>query len=121
MSRDRLRLLHIRDAIDRIRSYASNDSQFFDDSLVQDAVIRNLEVIGEAVRSLAAETTDRRPDLPWAQIAAMRNRLIHGYFTVDLQLVWDVVAHDLEPLRNAVTDLLAEDKESQTDLGKERS
>jgi uncharacterized protein with HEPN domain len=83
---------------------------FVSDARTQDAVIRNLEVIGEAVKSLSRETKERRPEIPWSMIGGMRDHLIHGYFNVDLSLVWDVVARELEPLADVVV-LLQEDDE----------
>lgn len=84
-------LRHIRDAIARIGKYtAQGRNAFFDDSMVQDAVIRNLEVIGEAVRSLPPELKRRHPEIPWRSITALRNVLIHEYFGVDLEIVWRV-------------------------------
>lgn len=106
MSRDRVRLLHIRDAIQRIHSYASDRDTFLTQPLIQDAVIRNLEVIGEAVKALDPEIRMLHTEIPWSDIAAMRDRLIHGYFAVDLNLVWDVVAEHLGPLDVAVESLL---------------
>ena len=106
MSGDRLRLLHIRDAIARIRSYITTRDGFLGDVRTQDAVVRNLEVIGEAVKALSSQTRDSTPDVRWSSIAAMRDRLIHGYFSVDLDLVWDVLEHDLGALERTVTLLL---------------
>ncbi|MDP9194017.1 MAG: DUF86 domain-containing protein [Acidobacteriota bacterium] len=106
MSRDRARLLHIRDAIQRIRSYVTDRDSFLTQPLIQDAVIRNLEVIGEAVKVLGPEIRMQRTEIPWSDIAAMRDRLIHGYFAVDLDLVWDVVADRLGSLEAAVESLL---------------
>lgn len=106
MSRDRIRLLHIRDAIARIRSFVTTKEAFVNDLRTQDAVIRNLEVIGEAVKSLGRETRERWAEIPWSTIGGMRDHLIHGYFNVDLDLVWDVVARDLDPLARAVDTLL---------------
>jgi hypothetical protein len=63
--------------------------------MVQDAVVRNLEIIGEAVKHVTAHTRAKRPDVPWSAIAGMRDRLIHDYFRVDLNIAWDVVANDL--------------------------
>jgi uncharacterized protein with HEPN domain len=106
LSRDRVRLLHIRDAIQRIHSYVSDRESFLTQPVIQDAVIRNLEVIGEAVKVLGPEIRMRRAEIPWSDIAAMRDRLIHGYFAVDLDLVWDVVAERLGSLEAAVETLL---------------
>lgn len=111
MSRDRLRLLHIRDAIGRIRSFITDRETFLAQAVIQDAVIRNLEVIGEAAKALSAEARAQQSEIPWTDIAAMRDRLIHGYFTVDLELVWDVVANHLGELDAAVKHLLESDRE----------
>lgn len=109
MSRDALRLLHIRDAIRRIRSYVANRNQL-DEPLVQDAVIRNLEIIGEAVKALSDDTRDAESRIPWSSIAGMRDRLVHHYFSVDLDLVWDVITTHLGPLDAAAEDLLKREK-----------
>ena len=89
--RDKDYLEHILDAIARIRRYLASkeESEFMTDALIQDAVIRNLEVIGEAVTKLSAELKEKHSDIPWSDIAGMRNRLIHGYISVNLLIVWD--------------------------------
>jgi len=106
VSSDRLRLLHIRDAIARIRGYITTHDAFLGDVRTQDAVVRNLEVIGEAVKALSNRTRDSAPAVRWSSIAGMRDRLIHGYFSVDLDLVWDVLERDLGDLEQAVTVLI---------------
>jgi uncharacterized protein with HEPN domain len=78
------------------------------DRMRQDAVIRKMEIIGEAVKRLSDATKQRRPEIPWRQIAGMRDRLTHGYFGVDLGLVWMVVARDLKALEAAVAALLSD-------------
>lgn len=106
---ERLYLSDARDAIDRVLAYTSGDRErFFNDAMVQDAVVRNLEIIGEAVKHLTPETRAKRADIPWTAVAGMRDRLIHDYFRVDLNIAWDVVAKDLAPLRDALTVLLAD-------------
>lgn len=74
----------------------------------QDALIRKLEVIGEAVKNLSESAKQRRPEIPWRQIAGMRDRLTHDYFGVDLTLVWISVEKDLPNLKATVEQLLAE-------------
>jgi uncharacterized protein with HEPN domain len=105
VKRDHVRLLHIRDAILRIQNYASARADL-DEPLIQDAVIRNLEVIGEAVKALSADVRQKHSAIPWADIAGMRDRLIHHYFSVDLDLVWDVVETRLHDLEAVVAELL---------------
>ena len=73
----------------------------------QDAVIRKLEIVGEAVKRISETTRARRPEIPWKQIAGMRDRLTHHYVGVDLGLVWRVVERDLQPLNIAVDELLS--------------
>jgi uncharacterized protein with HEPN domain len=103
----RLYLSHIREAIADIRTYAAAGEQAFrTDRMRQDAIIRKLEVIGEAVKQLSDETRREQPAIPWRQIAGMRDHLTHAYFGVDLGLVWRVIERDLEPLEGAVDALL---------------
>lgn len=93
-------LQHAIEAIDAITSYTTDGEQaFFSDAKTQDAVIRNIEVIGQAAKGISEQTRAREPDVPWRQIAGMRDKLIHEYFGVDLALVWDVVSRDLPDLR----------------------
>ena len=102
-------LRHIRDAIARIEKYtAQGRTAFFDDTMVQDAVIRNLEVIGEAVRNLPPDLRRRYPEIPWRSITALRNVLIHEYFGVDLEIVWRVVQRRIPALKRHVGAMLAD-------------
>jgi uncharacterized protein with HEPN domain len=105
---DRVYLLHVQDAIRRIQSYVTGGRQEFrSDTKTQDAVVRNLEVIGEAVKQLSQATRDAHPTVPWKQIAGMRDKMIHEYFGVNLDLVWDAVVRDLPKLLAEVDAILA--------------
>lgn len=100
---------HIRDAIARIETYTAQGREaFFANTMVQDAVIRNLEVIGEAVRSLPPDLRRRHPEIPWRSITALRNVLIHEYFGVDLEIVWRVVQRRLPALKRHIDAMLAD-------------
>jgi uncharacterized protein with HEPN domain len=97
---ERVYLLHAIDAIDAIMAYTVDGREaFFSDGKTQDAVIRNIEIIGQAVKGVSDGTRALEPAIPWRQIAGMRDKLIHEYFGVDLSLVWDVVEHELPVLR----------------------
>lgn len=80
---------------------------FLSDRMRQDAIIRKLEIIGEAAKRLSEATRAQRPEIPWKQIAGMRDPLTHAYFGVALSLVWRVVERDLRALETAVAVLLA--------------
>ena len=102
-------LRHILDAIARIESYSSGGrGAFLAQPLIQDAVLRNLEVIGEAVKGLSPAVRSETPEVPWAQIAGMRDVLIHEYFGVNLETVWNAVERRLHELKAAAERLLAQ-------------
>jgi uncharacterized protein with HEPN domain len=96
---DRERLLDILEAVERIEVQAARGhATFVDDELAQTAVVRWVEIIGEAARGLTDELRQAHPEVPWRQIVAMRNVLIHGYFDIDVDLVWSVAQNDLPKL-----------------------
>ena len=109
MHRDhRLYLDDILEAIDRIREYVRgmNISDFSSDRKTQDAVIRNLEVVGEASRNLSDELKAQVTEIEWSKIIGFRNILAHEYFGVSIPIVWDIVEKKLDPLRAACIKLL---------------
>jgi uncharacterized protein with HEPN domain len=108
MSRDsRLRLLDILDAIDRIASYVAEMSyeEFLTDWKTQDAVTRNIEIIGEAARCLPDDFKESHPDIPWGEIVGMRNVVVHEYFGILPDVVWDVIQNELPALRAQIAAL----------------
>ncbi len=98
---------HILEAADKVLQYTKNMNrdQFYSDTLTQDAVIRNIEIIGEAANNLLEADPGiaaRHPLIPFAQIYGMRNRVAHGYFAVSLAMVWDSVEEDIPELRKKI-------------------
>jgi uncharacterized protein with HEPN domain len=110
VKRDRPYLQHIIDSIDSIREYTRDGRDaFMRDAKTQDAVIRNFEIIGEAPERLSPETKALRPDIAWREVAGLRDMLIHNYMGINIKRVWGVVEHRLQPLREAVMELLGQD------------
>ena len=85
-----------------------NYPQFEDDFRINYAVVRALEIIGEAVKRLPEDLYQRYPKLPWRGMAGMRDRIIHGYDNVDLQIVWDVVKRDIPQIKPKIEQILAD-------------
>ncbi|MEO8718776.1 MAG: DUF86 domain-containing protein [Burkholderiales bacterium] len=116
---------HMLQAIRRIGRYAGgmDEAAFLKDELVQDAVIRNIEVVGEAARNIERVHPDfsaQHPDVPWGDIYLMRNRVSHGYFSVDLEIIWKTVKRDFPELERQIARLLsrvADRDESEADSG----
>lgn len=103
-----LYLEDILDAIRKIREYVAeiNYEDFCGDEKTVDAVIRNLEVIGEAAKNLPQNMKDLHPEIEWRKITAIRNIVVHQYFGVDNFIIWDVISTKLGSLYDAATDLL---------------
>ena len=83
---------------------------FLRDPILQRAVVRSLEIIGEAVKNTPHELQERYPDVEWRKMAATRNRLIHGYFSVDFELVWDIVLNKIPTLQQQVEHILSQEE-----------
>lgn len=105
MKRDPLVFVsHILECIEIIERYVRNTkkSSFMKSVQKQDAVIRRIEIIGEATEHLSKEIKDRYPGIPWQRIAGMRDMLIHEYFGVDLELTWNVAKKDIPRLKKQI-------------------
>jgi len=100
----------ILESISDIRTFIANMSyeEFIRDKKTINAVIRSLEVIGEAVKKIPQEVRQKHPDLPWKAIAGTRDKLIHEYFGIDLQILWKTIQSDLSPLEKAIMELRLE-------------
>ncbi|NPV51040.1 MAG: DUF86 domain-containing protein [Candidatus Methanofastidiosum sp.] len=106
----RIFLLHILDSIVLIEEYMKNKSkEDFKDSLsLQDMTIRRLEIIGEAIKNLPQEFKDNYTQVPWKKISGLRDKLIHEYFGIDIDLVWTIIVRDLPELKQNIEDILEE-------------
>lgn len=79
---------------------------FRQNNMLQDAVVRNLEIIGEAVRKLPEDFLEKHPDLPWREIAALRNILAHAYFGLDLEIIWTLAIEETPSLSNQIRSII---------------
>lgn len=102
------RLRDVQEAILQILKYTSQGSDsFYQDELVQTWVIHHLEIVGEAVRTIPQDFRNLHPEIPWKQMNAMRNILVHLYFEINLDRVWAVVERDLPDLKSSIDVILA--------------
>lgn len=101
---DKIYLKHILDSIRFIQKYCKGIeiAGFCDDEILQSAVVRQLEVIGEAARMISNTTKDKLPGIKWIKIVGMRNKLIHEYFGVDLNIVWSTLQEELPKLKKEI-------------------
>jgi uncharacterized protein with HEPN domain len=106
---DGLYIRHMLECIERIEEYTASGYVVFEfDTMMQDAVMRNLEVMGEAAKQVSQATRDQHPDIPWRRIAGMRDVLIHDYMGVDIDEVWNVVENNLAELKAQLLQILGQ-------------
>ena len=101
-------LKHIQDALEKIEEFiiGINKKEFFENDLVQSAVIRKLEIVGEDSNKVSQEFRNKHDNFPWSQMVGMRNKLIHDYFGVDLEIVLETIKKDVPKLKTKVDKLL---------------
>jgi uncharacterized protein with HEPN domain len=93
------------DAIDRVLQYIEGLSfdAFSNDQKTIDAVVRNLEIVGEAANRLPDDFKEKHPEVEWHKVVGLRNRIIHDYFGIDLKIIWQIIHADLPKLRNTIS------------------
>ena len=109
---DRIRLMHMLDAAREALSFSLGRSRLDldHDRMLLHSLVRSIEIIGEAAVNVSSECKELSPEIPWAALAGMRNRLVHAYFDIDPNIVWDTTALDLPPLIAGLTKLVGEPK-----------
>ncbi len=113
MWRDDAYLLDILTAARRILLYADGLSweRFRDESLMQDAILRNLLVVGEAAQRISEGLKDQHPEVPWRPMAGMRNWIVHEYFRLDMERIWQTVREDVPALIASIEPLVPSEEE----------
>jgi uncharacterized protein with HEPN domain len=108
MKDDRIYIEHILQSIEKIQSYISGKDQetFSNDSITQDAVVRQLEIIGEATKRISKELRNKNSEVPWEDMAGMRDVLIHDYIDVDLNIVWKTASQSIPGLKALLNKLV---------------
>lgn len=102
----------IKEAIKRINAYISgmDYKEFFKDKKTQDAVVRNLEIIGEAAKSISQESKQKYSEMPWKDFARVRDKLIHFYHGVNYDIVWDIATNALPPVLKQIKKIIEAEK-----------
>ena len=106
----RLFLADMLDSIGKIERYTAgmDFARFAEDERTVDAVVRNLEILGEAARQIPEEVRHRYPAIPWRRVVGLRNIVVHAYFAVDLEIIWTIIQENLPMLKQALQRMLAD-------------
>ena len=105
---DTVYLHHILDAIGLIEEYTKgmSENEFLANSMAHDAVVRQIEIIGEAARNISDAFRDKHSKLPWGEMTGIRNKIIHEYFNINYTIVWDTVRDDLPSLKKSMKKII---------------
>lgn len=106
MKDDRIYLNHILECIKKIERFLENKDTIQDKEMVEDAIIRNLQIMTESTQKLSDEIKINIHDIPWREISDFRNKLVHNYLGIDLDIIYDVIDNELPLLKNKITQTL---------------
>lgn len=111
-----IRVRHMLEAAREALSFAENKtkSDLHSDRMLALSIVKSIEIIGEAASTVTKEFRDKYNEIPWASIIAMRNRLIHVYFDIDLDRVWDTIKDDLPPLISALEEVISRESKNRS-------
>ena len=112
---DSIRFRHMLDAAKEAMSFAKNKERknLDNDRMLVLSLVKSIEIIGEAASKVTNETKKSFPEIPWANVIAMRNRLIHAYFDIDLDVLWGTIVDDLPPFIDALEKIISSEKSSK--------
>lgn len=104
---DKLYLYDILESCEKIETYVSGvtEAEFANNKMLQDALVRNIEIIGEASKNLSEELRGANPQIAWREIMRMRDKIVHHYFRVNLDVVWQTSTEDISELKNSISEL----------------
>jgi uncharacterized protein with HEPN domain len=113
MKDDNVYLNHMLDSVEKIERYTASRTygDFLGDSLLQDGVIRQLQILGDACKMLSEDSKSKNPGIPWRKVSRMRDKLVHQYFGVNLKDVWDTVESDIPELKKVLEGMAVSNKE----------
>lgn len=107
MRSDKERLIDVLEATERIEKYSRQGKLLFDDEeLIQNWILHHLQIIGEALSKISPNTKDENPEIPWKKIKGMRTILVHDYFGIDNEIVWNVIENELPNLKIEIRSLI---------------
>jgi uncharacterized protein with HEPN domain len=107
----KLYLQHVLECADRIEKYtAGGKKDFVADQMIQDAVVRNLQILSESIQRLTPLYQTKYPDIPWKNIGQFRNVIVHDYLGIDVDVIWDILEKDLSSLKASVKTILDKEK-----------
>jgi uncharacterized protein with HEPN domain len=107
---DKTRLMHVLEAVSKINQYIEGKSvdSFVNNSMVLDACVRQLQIIGEACNKVSKDLQEEYHEIPWRQIIDLRIVVVHQYFGVDEKVIWDILQHDLSSLKDQIEKIISE-------------
>jgi len=108
MKEDKLYLIHISECIERIENYVKgmDKEEFMNSTLVQDAAIRNLQILAESAQRLSEQMKQAHPEIEWHKISGFRNILVHDYLGIDVETVWNIVVREIPVLKKAISAMM---------------